>query len=220
MEDTSTPACAGQTRRGRGRSRGGGLYPRVRGANLDGVLRGGGGEPLPPRARGKLSATMILFMTGTSTPACAGQTGSSDPSGCSGPLYPRVRGANSYLTDAEAYTEPLPPRARGKRRAECVHISHVPSTPACAGQTPRTRPAGWPGRLYPRVRGANSSWMEALAAACPLPPRARGKRYERARACSGGASTPACAGQTCYIVVFHVKQCLYPRVRGANCDGP
>ena len=197
VEDTSTPACAGQTRRGRGRSRGGGLYPRVRGANLDGVLRGGGGEPLPPRARGKLSATMILFMTGTSTPACAGQTRLVRvKSRLVPPLPPRARGKPSPRTGPRPRTPPLPPRARGKRRVPGRPGHSLTSTPACAGQTPPTRRHPTHRPLYPRVRGANQTKMVASTSPSPLPPRARGKLSAVSLEVVPAASTPACAGQT------------------------
>ena len=130
----STPACAGQTRRGGCSPPPCCLYPRVRGANPDGGVRMTPLIPLPPRARGKLLAVDVeegeppstpacagqtLGLDGgvggyASTPACAGQTRRSSPSSPHLHLYPRVRGANEHFDMMTGFTDPLPPRARGK----------------------------------------------------------------------------------------------------------
>ena len=70
--------------------------------------------------------------------------------------------------------------------------------------------------LYPRVRGANSTPRKVKPCWLPLPPRARGKRYQRSQPWCGVPSTPACAGQTTRHSCPPDTHGLYPRVRGAN----
>ena len=73
----STPACAGQTGPTQCWAPSCSLYPRVRGANAVPTTSDQWDEPLPPRARGKLTEMPQKNMGKTSTPACAGQTASS-----------------------------------------------------------------------------------------------------------------------------------------------
>ena len=189
--------------RARGKLRGSGqsgvagsLYPRVRGANRICSPDVGLSAPLPPRARGKHPEALGVADDLASTPACAGQTSTACPTACWRPLYPRVRGANANRCLRVWRDQPLPPRARGKRRPPASPTLQVP--------------------LYPRVRGANAWDAAERAASEPLPPRARGKRWW-CRGCRlPGASTPACAGQTLVDVLPVSLYSLYPRVRGAN----
>ena len=111
---------------------------------------------------------------------------------------------------------PLPPRARGKHCQNAILMADDPSTPACAGQTWRACLPNTSARLYPRVRGANSSSLMPLAMERPLPPPARGKRQGSRGHPFWKTSTPACAGQTQQLSLEGIVMHLYPRLRGAN----
>ena len=132
---TSTPACAGQTHPFASPCGPSPLYPRVRGANFLRTAQYASSVPLPPRARGKLSGSWIMWEGAASTPACAGQTASRTFLSFCRSLYPRVRGANYFADSNLQMAKPLPPRARGKQPQALVVESQNPSTPACAGQT-------------------------------------------------------------------------------------
>ena len=173
---TSTPACAGQTHPFASPCGPSPLYPRVRGANFLRTAQYASSVPLPPRARGKLSGSWIMWEGAASTPACAGQTASRTFLSFCRSLYPRVRGANPLRVGQGPPPGPLPARARGKR-------TRSPGHPAS-------------GDLYPRVRGANYFADSNLQMAKPLPPRARGKQPQALVVESQNPSTPACAGQT------------------------
>ena len=172
------------------------LYPRARGASIATLVAGLIWFPLPPRTRGRREGGLRVDRRGASTPAHAGPT---RPDSSSGPrccLYPRARGADATVSDRASRTVPLPPRTRGRRcGVECFDPG-VPSTPAHAGPTPRTRSRGCASTLYPRARGADGPGRPASCARPPLPPRTRGRL--RVHQCSppDAASTPAHAGPT------------------------
>ena len=109
---------------------------------------------------------------------------------------PRAHGANLRGLGVRVRPKPLPPHAWGELAQADLTVDLNPSTPACAGQTPRKLLTRASGNLYPRVRGANAESIHASAIRGPLPPRARGKRRVNPRLRDQGASTPACAGQT------------------------
>ena len=69
------------------------------------------------------------------------------------------------------------------------------------------------------MRGANYGNLPEQMVEQPLPPRARGKLPPFEGPFGGGASTPACAGQTTATSRSRWSSSLYPRVRGANSEG-
>ena len=72
----------------------------------------------------------------------------------------------------------------------------------------------------PGVRGANLEDASDVIKAEPLPPCTRGERARDHHDGPGGASTPACAGQTTGSSSAPSSSGLYPRVRGANRSHP
>lgn len=71
-------------------------------------------DPLPPRTRGRLGQRPARPDPLASTPAHAGPTGMVERVDSLTRLYPRARGADSDLLDAEQQYSPLPPRTRGR----------------------------------------------------------------------------------------------------------
>ena len=172
----STPAYAGQTGRQWCGGCGGGLYPRICGANPIRLDFPGNKPPLPPHMRGKLCGHPPWYVSCPSTPAYAGQTGQAAHPRLRPHLYPRICGANSSPFLFRHGASPLPPHMRGKRNA----ISSL--------QLARL--------LYPRICGANSTRVFPAIHRRPLPPHMRGKPDHPHLECEPAASTPAYAGQT------------------------
>ena len=98
-------------------------------------------------------------------------------------------------------------RARRPRSQPCPHRNrNTLSLPTGDHESPHT----------PGVRGANLEDASDVIKAEPLPPCTRGERARDHHDGPGGASTPACAGQTGRPPCAWWPPCLYPRVRGAN----
>ena len=110
----STPAYAGQTGRQWCGGCGGGLYPRICGANPIRLDFPGNKPPLPPHMRGKRGCRSCCGGRMASTPAYAGQTRPVHPGEGSLRLYPRICGANLVPLLCVDVDEPLPPHMRGK----------------------------------------------------------------------------------------------------------
>ena len=131
----STPAYAGQTGRQWCGGCGGGLYPRICGANPIRLDFPGNKPPLPPHMRGKRSPVPLLLGSSASTPAYAGQTHKVGAGSGYIDLYPRICGANLQVAPSVAVINPLPPHMRGKHCGGGGGLAALPSTPAYAGQT-------------------------------------------------------------------------------------
>ena len=112
--EASTPAYAGQTGRQWCGGCGGGLYPRICGANPIRLDFPGNKPPLPPHMRGKRRLLASLRRVGTSTPAYAGQTDGRVSLRVGQRLYPRICGANGGSISMPSSPVPLPPHMRGK----------------------------------------------------------------------------------------------------------
>ena len=171
----STPAYAGQTGRQWCGGCGGGLYPRICGANPIRLDFPGNKPPLPPHMRGKRGCRSCCGGRMASTPAYAGQTRPVHPGEGSLRLYPRICGANLVPLLCVDVDEPLPPHMRGKQKHRHDHMCFEASTPAYAGQTPQEDPGNTSASLYPRICGANRFSSRSSAISPPLPPHMRGK---------------------------------------------
>ena len=107
------PACAGNSRRSRGRLRSASVHPRVRGeqASNSGVLRLSAGSS--PRARGTGLDRIGVVGQFRFIPACAGNSRSRRDRGCDGPVHPRVRGEQGCCGTNQDAISGSSPRARG-----------------------------------------------------------------------------------------------------------
>ena len=158
-------------------------------------------EPLetPPLARGRLHHLNLRCTSDRNTPACAGKTGTGNPS--------------------VGITIETPPLARGRRARLKALMLPAGNTPACAGKTAdRVRNVGssW---KHPRLRGEDIAEAASDSCARETPPLARGRqrRYVRARHVQG--NTPACAGKTEGIDNVAGALRKHPRLRGEDCTG-
>ncbi len=112
------PACAGETLPVAQQYAAVRAYPRMRGGNLDGIGKQGGGWGLSPHARGKRLMGLIASVILGPIPACAGET----PPPAAGEVveraYPRMRGGNLIQGGGRTSKKGLSPHARGKRRQD------------------------------------------------------------------------------------------------------
>ena len=151
------PACAGKTRRRRGRSCGPPAHPRVCGENAffeGGPVLAGGSSP---RVRGKPRPGRGYPHPVRLIPACAGKTGPAR-AGCSpARAHPRVCGENAAISWAASWSGGSSPRVRGKRCRRRRAPVRRRLIPACAGKTSGACLDGGLERAHPRVCGENTS---------------------------------------------------------------
>ena len=211
-----TPACAGKTPSGPGRTRGPRAHPRVCGENLvcRRTIHTFAGSP--PRVRGKRAEPPGSPCGAGLTPACAGKTGRRGRRRGRPRAHPRVCGENHCTMFNALRRMGSPPRVRGKRCAGRRFSNASRLTPACAGKTSRTSHSR-PGRAaHPRVCGANSAPASAMLTAEGSPPRVRGKQAGQVRHERGRGLTPACAGKTPRTPNGWKRKRAHPRVCGEN----
>ena len=211
-----TPACAGKTPSGPGRTRGPRAHPRVCGENLvcRRTIHTFAGSP--PRVRGKRAEPPGSPCGAGLTPACAGKTGRRGRRRGRPRAHPRVCGENHCTMFNALRRMGSPPRVRGKRCAGRRFSNASRLTPACAGKTSRTSHSR-PGRAaHPRVCGENSAPASAMLTAEGSPPRVRGKQAGQVRHERGRGLTPACAGKTPRTPNGWKRKRAHPRVCGEN----
>ena len=131
----NTPACAGITRRARGRSQRAWEHPRVRGDHVSRPAPIPITTGTPPRARGSRGGGLRLPPDGGNTPACAGITARAARTTAHTAEHPRVRGDHIAAVTIPDMTIGTPPRARGSRSARRATGQRPRNTPACAGIT-------------------------------------------------------------------------------------
>ena len=90
------------------------------------------------------------------------------------------------------------------------------STPAHAGPTQGGSMRMDSSSLYPRARGADTTFLYPVSHGTPLPPRTRGRRPDHGAVVPGPASTPAHAGPAPSPAPGPTGSTLYPRARGAG----
>ena len=93
------------------------------------------------------------------------------------------------------------------------------SIPACAGETPRSRPPALRPGVYPRVCGGNILRQAVARDGRGLSPRVRGKQWQKPTKRRGPRSIPACAGETVLSSYPPRQPRVYPRVCGGNRAG-
>ena len=113
LQNGSIPACAGEPDWMLSNGVKVGVYPRVRGGTLAGLMLRASAEGLSPRARGNPSYVAGERGAKGSIPACAGEPkrnrGCHETTG----VYPRVRGGTQISSAAPEEPQGLSPRARG-----------------------------------------------------------------------------------------------------------
>ena len=107
-----------------------------------------------------------------------------------------------------------PPRVRGKGEQTARPHYHMRITPACAGKScrlPKSSRHFWD---HPRVCGEKNALPAAFLVGEGSPPRVRGKDYQAIQNKQVGGITPACAGKSCFHLLFVESWEDHPRVCG------
>ena len=192
----STPAHAGNTRRGTPPRTYPRVYPRPRGeyAGLALAILIYGG--LPPPTRGIQWLAFPVHIQAWSTPAHAGNTARRSSAKPIRGVYPRPRGEYGGRAAAANRRPGLPPPTRGILDDSYISLLQARSTPAHAGNTPRSPCANAQSAVYPRPRGEYGSGRSRRAKPEGLPPPTRGIPLAHVCAIATRWSTPAHAGNT------------------------
>ncbi len=204
----SIPACAGQPSRNSSRVISARVDPRVRGAALRKLPKGGRSSGRSPRARGSPVPQPHLLAASRSIPACAGQPGRYADTACRHGVDPRVRGAAGRSCRGRWGREGRSPRGGD-------NVNRHGSIPACAGQPTGESRLFHLSQVDPRVRGAAEDRLFVAVIKAGRSPRARGSLLVRSLTTSTAGSIPACAGQPIRRCDKSFFSWVDPRVRGA-----
>ena len=129
-------------------------HPRIRGENLDGLLRVLLIAGSPPHTRGKSGSGLSVF---------------------GGMDHPRIRGENRSQEKNCIELKGSPPHTRGKFK-DLRSVDVDPRiTPAYAGKIPYSADRAQRGWDHPRIRGENLGYTEEEAEQEGSPPHTRGK---------------------------------------------
>ena len=212
----SIPACAGEAVESSGGHRNGWVYPRVCGGSRRKARSGAASGGLSPRVRGKRFASCTSRLAQGSIPACAGEAGGRYAGREKAVVYPRVCGGSLLLAAANAASDGLSPRVRGKRPRPRQQRPPRRSIPACAGEAGSGRGAEVCYRVYPRVCGGSLPGTGGGGGRAGLSPRVRGKRRPPPACRRWRRSIPACAGEAEFYGTGLVVKKVYPRVCGGS----
>ena len=111
-------------------------------------------------------------------------------------------------------TRGSPPRVRGKDSSESSFVALLRITPACAG---KRRPSLWRtpySKDHPRVCGEKKQVNCCEKHSTGSPPRVRGKAGVGSQTVLPHRITPACAGKSVPVELYHDKVKDHPRVCG------
>ena len=209
-----TPACAGNSMRGRDAPQAVKDHPRVCGeqlvpANISSHFVGS-----PPRVRGTVASAGNQSSNLRITPACAGNRIQFAHRNDHTKDHPRVCGEQTTRPWTMRATKGSPPRVRGTDEAEEVHTSKEGITPACAGNRYLTKPRYLLSWDHPRVCGeqVENAWLDMPAAGSP--PRVRGTAMVVLALACPRRITPACAGNRLLLRLHRRLDLDHPRVCG------
>ncbi len=110
----------------------------------------------------------------------------------------------------------LSPRVRGNQFPFALHVKHLRSIPACAGEPSRAAASARPCRVYPRVCGGTTLRWSSTSFRWGLSPRVRGNLRFCAVQWTRSRSIPACAGEPRVECAGDYWGWVYPRVCGGT----
>ncbi len=194
-KEGSIPACAGEPDSAEPATQRLRFYPRVCGGTRDRHRMRRQNEGLSPRVRGNLHRTNQPGHPFGSSPACAGEPGSSLSASMPMGVYPRVCGGTWRLNVRSDISKGLSPRVRGNHTYASAADGDCGSIPACAGEPEHALIISMNMRVYPRVCGGTSMRNTPIFSQWGLSPRVRGNRAAYNHRCRGTGSIPACAGE-------------------------
>ncbi len=170
----TTPARAGNTRRGRPGGWCRADHPRSRGEHASSERARSSSAGPPPLARGTHPPFDGVDRGRRTTPARAGNTRAPSPADRSPSDHPRSRGEHAANSLAARSRAGPPPLARGTRRLLHVRESGARTTPARAGNTTTGDPDSSRSADHPRSRGEHPRPGDPDGPHIGPPPLARG----------------------------------------------
>ena len=191
----SIPAWAGKPDPRRPTSTSAGVYPRVGGETMLGVVIDGLLRGLSPRGRGNLGTAESGVAYRWSIPAWAGKPSCSRRRSPALRVYPRVGGETKVSSPSTKGTEGLSPRGRGNPPRSRSRRGRSRSIPAWAGKPRRLSIGRCERGVYPRVGGETSPRIKLLSVSAGLSPRGRGNPTRKIREKDIRRSIPAWAGK-------------------------
>ena len=209
-----TPACAGNRSRTDCKRHGVQDHPRLRGEQFRSKKCSCSGIGSPPLARGTALFVWDSALYCRITPACAGNRGLSTILSPSSRDHPRLRGEQLSTSACALRIAGSPPLARGTVGEEALDALGAGITPACAGNREGNIPRRKAARDHPRLRGEQSVCHILAAGRVGSPPLARGTVAFQLDKVVVRGITPACAGNSCEIVVAAPIIRDHPRLRG------
>ena len=179
-------------------------------------LQHGGGSP--PRMRGKDLVKFCLCPRFGITPAYAGKSPRTPLAASHARDHPRVCGEEAYSKVIAGSLWGSPPRMRGRARGIDARKRPDWITPAYAGKRPMFSGPLQATGDHPRVCGEEERVNRCACWTEGSPPRMRGRA-------GGGNSvhglfriTPACAGKSCFHLLFVESWEDHPRVCGEKAE--
>ena len=168
----------------------------------------------PPLARGTVCELPPITEQFRITPACAGNSIFIFFYSLNWRDHPRLRGEQYINNNARISTIGSPPLARGTVWSGLRDTWDSRITPACAGNSEKSRRFSILLRDHPRLRGEQGMYCLYIGNRMGSPPLARGtvRSPEDFPYCSG--ITPACAGNRECIVCILAIEWDHPRLRG------
>ena len=215
-----TPACAGNRRFYRARTKKTWDHPRLRGEQPKSITKSTAALGSPPLARGTGSFPRYSVVCCGITPACAGNSYAFPACVRAYRDHPRLRG-EQYAVDYYTKNVPgSPPLARGTVIHWLRDIKGLRITPACAGNRGAAAILFLVAGDHPRLRGEQRAEIMKRYFAMGSPPLARGTDMGGMAAGGICGITPACAGNS-----FHQTYTLqavrdHPRLRGEQAALP
>ena len=160
--------------------------------------------------RGKAVGVAAAPVVTGITPACAGKSHDGNSGKAGREDHPRMCGEKKPTTPVTVRCIGSPPRMRGKVKmmldAGCRHRI----TPACAGKRRWPGCSGGSAEDHPRVCGEKlippriGFWLRGS------PPHVRGEAGSRKQGKRAAGITPACAGKSQGLNIFHTKRSSGP----------
>ena len=123
-------------------------------------------------------------------------------------------GEENYAWTGSAWDAGLPPRGRGREVSAMANYPWMRITPAWAGKRMSENCNRKTHRDYPRVGGEESTRRSVPRATGGLPPRGRGRERPHHAHLHVPGITPAWAGKSQSLDIWHLAQEDYPRVGG------
>ena len=192
----NTPTCVGKTPYKAGNGRIQGKHPHVRGE--DEMTRPACRPPqeTPPRAWGRPLFQHFLKERIGNTPTCVGKTCPCRTAPWRAGKHPHVRGEDCRYGGNSNDNQETPPRAWGRPSQTWQGSGLGRNTPTCVGKTGSTGMIPGTAWKHPHVRGEDTSPSADRISRAETPPRAWGRRKEKARFDKRDRNTPTCVGKT------------------------